>query len=365
MTSNNYLTLAVAGSGKTQSIVDACVAAEPAERILVLTYTAANQQELKDRLATSAGDRHNIDVRGWFSFLINDFARPYLPYAYDGERVRGFDFKSEPQQGTSNDQWRRYFNKHGEARRVHLSQLAHRVNDVASGKPVARLERIYDRIFIDEVQDLCGWDLEILRLLMASSVPLEMVGDVRQAILLTNGREPKNKKYQYMKIWDWFRAESKARRLEIAQMNESRRCRPEIVALADSLFRDDLGFDSTVSLNKTATPHDGIFLVRSQDVDAYVGAHRPLFLRRVASSGKSFNHFDPMNIGVSKGLGAENVLIFPTAEQIKLLQHGTPLELQRAAYLYVAITRARQSVAFILDDPGESPHPYWEAPALT
>lgn len=363
MTSNNHLTLAVAGSGKTQSIVDACVAADAAERILVLTYTAANQQELRGRLATSAGDRQNIDVRGWFSFLINDFARPYLPYAYDGERVRGFDFKSEPQQGTSNDQWRRYFNKHGEARRVHLSQLAHRVNDAASGKPVARLERIYDRVFIDEVQDLCGWDLEILRLLMASSVPLEMVGDVRQAILLTNGRELKNKKYQYMKIWDWFRAEHKAKRLEITQMNESRRCRPEIVALADSLFYDDLGFDSTVSLNTTTSLHDGIFFVRSKDVGAYVAAHRPLFLRRVVTSGKVFDKFSPMNIGVSKGLGRDHVLIVPTNEVKKLLQRGTPLEKQSAAYLYVAITRARQSVAFIMDDPGGSPHPYWEAVA--
>lgn len=363
MASNNHLTLAVAGSGKTQSIVDACVAADPAERTLVLTYTAANQQELRDRLATSAGDRHNIDVRGWFSFLINDFARPYLPYAYAGERVRGFDFKSEPQQGTSSDQWRRYFNKQGEARRVHLSQLAHRVNDAASGRPVARLERIYDRIFIDEVQDLCGWDLEVLRLILRSSVPLEMVGDVRQAILLTNGREKKNKKYQYMKIWDWFRAESKAGRLEIKRMNESRRCRPEIVAMADSLFHGDLEFDSTVSLNTTTTRHDGIFLVRSKDVGAYVGAYRPLFLRRVATSGKTFDRFDPMNIGVSKGLGTDHVLIVPTAEIKKLLQCGTPLEQQRAAYLYVAVTRARQSVAFIIDDPGDSPYPYWVAEA--
>lgn len=361
MASNNHLTLAVAGSGKTQSIVDACVAADPAERILVLTYTAANQQELRDRLATSAGDRHNVEVRGWFSFLLADFVRPYVPFAYHGTRVHGFDFKSEPQQGTSNDQWRRYFNKQGEARRVHLSQLAHRVNGAASGKPIARLERIYDRIFIDEVQDLCGWDLEVLRLLMSSRVPLEMVGDVRQAILLTNGREAKNKKYQYMKIWDWFRSEQKARRLEISQENKSHRCRPEIVALADSLFDGDLGFDSTISLNSTSTPHDGIFLVRSKDVAAYVETFQPLLLRRTANSGKAFDSLEPMNIGVSKGLGRDHVLIVPTAEVKKLLQLGTPLEQQRAAYLYVAITRARQSVAFIMDDPGGSSHPYWEA----
>lgn len=360
MTNNNLLTLAVAGSGKTQSIIDACAAADSGERILVLTYTAANQQELRDRLATSAGDRHNVEVRGWFSFLINDFARPYLPFLYQGNRVQGFDFKSAPQQGVANEQWRRYFNKHGEARRVHLPQLAHRVNGAASGKPVARLERVYDRIFIDEAQDLCGWDLEVLRLLMASSVPLELVGDVRQAIIATNDREPKNKKYQKMGIWDWFRREEKSGRLDINQMSKSHRCRPEITALADSLFGSELGFDATESLNTRATAHDGIFLVKPGDVRDYVKAFSPMILRWSASSGKAFDDLSPLNIGKSKGLGSDHVLVFPTGEMQKHLRDGVPLERLRAAYLYVAITRAKQSVAFILDEPGNAIHPYWE-----
>lgn len=358
---NNHLTLAVAGSGKTQSIVDACVTASPDERILILTYTAQNQQELRDRLGQVAGNRHNIEVRGWFSFLINDFVRPYLPFAYSGQRVHGFDFNSEPQQGISNDQWRRYFNKQGEARKVHIAQLAHRVNEAASGKPILRLERIYGRVYVDEVQDLCGWDLEVLTLLMAASVPIEMVGDVRQAILLTNARESKNKKYQYLKIWDWFRAEARAKRLEIAQMNETYRCRPEIVALADSFFHADLGFEPSVSRNNAVTRHDGVYLVSSKDVAAYVEAFRPLLLRRTATSGKAFDYLDPMNIGMSKGLGREHVLIVPTTEMKKLLQRGTALEQQRAAYLYVAVTRAKQSVAFIVDEPGQSEYPMWSA----
>jgi len=183
---NNHLTLAVAGSGKTKGIVDACATADPSERILILTYTSANQQELESRLAAEAGSHHNIEVSGWFSFLIKSFVRPYLPFVFPGEQVRGFDFKSEPQQGVSNTEWRRYFNRHGEVRKVHLPQIAHHVSIASDKAPLRRLERIYDKIFIDEVQDLCGWDLEIVLLLMSSKIPLEMVGDVRQAILVTN-----------------------------------------------------------------------------------------------------------------------------------------------------------------------------------
>ncbi len=359
MANNNHLTLAVAGSGKTKGIVNACASADLDERILVLTYTSANQQELRDRLATEAGHRQTIDVSGWFSFLIGHFVRPYLPFAFPNQRVRGFDFKSEPQQGVANEEWRRYFNEHGEVRRVHLAQIAHRINGAAGGAPIRRLERIYDRIFIDEVQDLCGWDLEVLRLLMASQIPLEMVGDVRQAILVTNPRERKNKQYKFMKIWDWFRAQERAKLLTIGQECITYRCRSEVAQLADSLFGEGRGFDSTVSRNDVITGHDGIYLVMSSDVEAYVREYSPLLLRRTAASGRDLDYLAPMNIGVSKGLGRKHVLVQPTNDMKKFLCRGTQLDEQAAAYFYVAVTRAEQSVAFIVDDPGECQYPYW------
>lgn len=359
MANNNRLTLAVAGSGKTKSIVDACAAAHPDERILVLTYTSANQQELIGRLRANAGNRHNIEVSGWFSFLIGHFVRPYLPFAYPGHRVQGFDFQSEPQQRVANEEWRRYFNKQDEVRKVHLAQIACRVNEAAGGAPVRRLERIYERIFIDEVQDLCGWDLEVLLLLMTSEIQLEMVGDVRQAILVTNPRESKNKQYKFMKIWDWFKAQERTKRLTIHQENDTRRCRTEIAKFADSLFVPNRGFEATVSTNAKITDHDGIFLVKSEHVKDYIQVYDPLFLRRTSSSGRQFNDLRPMNIGLSKGLGRGHVLIYPTEDMKKLLQRRIRLNEQQAAYLYVAVTRAEQSVAFILDSPGGCPHSYW------
>jgi hypothetical protein len=47
----NRLTLAVAGGRKASSIADACCQAGTEDRILVLTFTQANQRELSDRLA--------------------------------------------------------------------------------------------------------------------------------------------------------------------------------------------------------------------------------------------------------------------------------------------------------------------------
>lgn len=355
----NHLTLAVAGSRKTQGIVDACAAMPKDRRVLVLTYTTVNQNELRDRLSSQAGDHPHIEVAGWFSFLIGNFVRPFLPFLYAGKRVRGFDFSSPPQRYLKKEDWNRYFNQHYEARKVHLPQLVTCIEEASGRAGIRRLERMYDQIFIDEVQDLCGYDLEILKLLMASQLSVEMVGDIRQAILATNPQEIKNKQFKFMNIWKWFQKEESAGRLAISQRPETWRCRPEVALLADSLFDNSWGFQKTVSLNAALTGHDGVFLIRPGDVASYLERYEPLVLRDSANSAKEYNYLNPMNIGVSKGLGVPRVLIFPTDAVKQFIEKGKALEPQQAAKFYVAVTRAEQSAVIVLDRAGSSGFPFW------
>lgn len=57
-----------------------------------------------------------------------------------------------------------------------------------------------------------------------------------------------------------------------------------------------------------------------------------------------------INYGFSKGLEFERVLIFPTGPIIRWLSSGDSSAISRSsAKLYVAITRASQSVAFVHD----------------
>lgn len=55
-----------------------------------------------------------------------------------------------------------------------------------------------------------------------------------------------------------------------------------------------------------------------------------------------------MNIGVAKGSTFDRVLIFPTHPMLKYLDGGDPSELKAPERLYVAATRARHSVAFVV-----------------
>lgn len=358
MPGENILTLAVAGSRKTQGIVDACAASPAHERILILTYTRVNQDELRARLASQAGDRANIEVMGWFTFLIAHFVRPFVPFVFPGQRIHGFDFESDPQQYAGVATYSRYFNRSGHGRRVHLSQLATRICDASGESPISRLVRLYDRIYIDEVQDLCGYDLDVLTRLLRSACPVWMVGDVRQAVLSTNPREQKNKKFMYMAVWKWFQAAQKAGLLRIEQRATTWRCRREIAEFADSLFSHTWGFEQTVSLNDVATDHDGLFFVREEHVDAYLQEFEPLFLRATANSARD-KLWDFMNFKVSKGLTRERVLIWPTEAITKFVTRSIALSETQAADLYVAATRAEQSVTFVVDDPQQSLIRYW------
>lgn len=359
MRDKNHLTLAVAGSGKTQGIVDACCSLPSCERVLVLTYTTINQDALRSRISAGSGMCGNVEVMGWFSFLIAHFVRPFVPFLYPGKRVRGFDFESQPQQYTRTEECSRYFNSADQVRRVHLAQLATRVEDASGNAATKRLARLYARIHIDEVQDLSEYDLEVLDMLLGSSIPIDIVGDVRQAVIATNERGRKNKCYMYMGIWNWFLAAEQAGKLTITQQAETWRCRPEIAAFADSLFDESCGFDTTVSRNLVETCHDGVFLVRVADVPEYLATYQPLFLRHSANSARNEPYLF-MNFRLSKGLTRERVLIWPTASIRKMITDGVALEKRAAPELYVAVTRAQQSVAFVMDKAGHSTIPFWE-----
>ncbi|MNH34608.1 hypothetical protein D3C79_952130 [compost metagenome] len=67
-----------------------------------------------------------------------------------------------------------------------------------------------------------------------------------------------------------------------------------------------------------------------------------------------------MNFKVSKGATFERVLVVPTGPITAFIQKGACLEATSAAAFYVAATRAKQSLAIVIDKPGKSTLPVWE-----
>ncbi len=353
----NRLTLAVAGSRKTQGIVEHCAKSPHENRALVLTYTQANQSELRERLAQHAGDHPGVSVMGWFTFLLRDFARPFIPFSFPKQRIRGFNFDGRPHMMAKG--LRRFLDANSCAYACELGRLARMLVDASNGALVRRLECIYDEILVDEVQDLSAHDWEIIDVLLDSSVQLQMVGDIRQSVLSTNPRSRKNKMYAYANAIDWFREREASGLLELVERSVTWRCHQAIAEFSDTIFEPGWLFPETTSLNGTETEHDGVFLVRSEHVEEYVARFKPQCLRASANSGKAFD-LDYLNFRLSKGMSFERVLVVPTEGIRKFIQSRKYLEGRAAANFYVAVTRAEQSVAIAADQPGESTLPYWD-----
>jgi len=353
------VTLAVAGSRKTQRIIEHCSTLPTERRVVVLTYTQKNQQELEERLARYAGEHLNVEVLGWFTFLLRHFAKPFLPFKFSGERVLGFNFDGRPYRMAKGKA--RFLDKEGAVYRSELGRLAFELIGDSRGSLRRRLEGIYDEILIDEVQDLSAYDWDIVDSLLTSKINIWMVGDIRQSVLATNARSTKNKRYAYADAINWFRSREKRGQIAIDESSVTWRCHAQIAAFSDLIFDPSWAFPSTTSKNETKTGHDGVFLLRTEHVEAYVAAFKPQSLRHSVSSGRALQ-LDFMNFRVAKGATFQRVLIAPTSNISEFIRRGTCMEPLAASIFYVAVTRAEQSVAIVLDDPGTSALPYWTPP---
>ena len=251
----NQLIIASAGAGKSRHIVkQALKMAEIGQNILILTYTQNNQKELEKKICQINGHKpSNIIIKGWFAFLLEDMIRPYQrcifqnripgiyfnssdPHIKNGRTIKG---RSEKKNGKYNPI---YFLTKTEQRAhtTYLSKLAVRVYNEAKGKTTQRIAEIYDTIFIDEAQDLVGWDFELIKALAKiKNLSFVCVGDFRQTIYTTSvaRKLPKTNIEKFNAFKEiGFKPE---------HMNISWRCIQSICDFADLVHADEEFYNAT------------------------------------------------------------------------------------------------------------------------
>lgn len=181
-------------------------------------------------------------------------------------------FKRIPKSNTQ----RYYFTSTGKIYRDRMSDFIVEVDKASDGKVVQRICEMYDAIYIDEIQDLTGWDLELLDMLMMSPIRMVLAGDVRQAILSTTNAT-KNKKYQGFGLVEYFKVRERKGQCDIEMKATTYRCVQPIADFADALYPKIA--ERTTSLNTHTTDHDGVYILRSTDVPGYVKRFNPQVLR--------------------------------------------------------------------------------------
>ncbi|GAB6989894.1 DEAD/DEAH box helicase [Paenibacillus pini] len=342
----NSVFIAAAGSGKTTFIVDDAIS-NPDKKILILTYTIENLIEIKKCFVKKLGFiPKNIKIQSWFSFLLQECARPYQNFIYDKKRIESIAFVEgrSARYVKQSDVERYYFQRGNLIYTDKISQFSCICNERSNGFVISRLEKIFDCIYIDEVQDLGGWDLELLVLLFRSTVQMVLVGDNRQTTFKTN-YSAKNNMYLGEKIINFFFMCEKRGICTVRFLKECHRSNQLICNFSDSLFPL---MPKTISNNFKTTGHDGIFTIKMNDATTYVEKFKPMVLRHDKRS--KFTSENIQNFGLSKGQTFDRVLIIPTKPIKDFLLKGKALEGESRAKFYVAVTRARFSVAFLMNE---------------
>lgn len=344
--------IACAGAGKTTLLVREALENRD-QRIAMVTYTNFNADEIRKKFfQLNSGVPRHVEVMTWFSFLLRECARPYQRVKYPDHRIESIHFvKSRSVKGIPESDTRRHYFSGGSF--IYSDKIAKFVvacELLSSGAVTRRLSEIYTHIYIDEFQDLAGWDLDVVELLLRSRIGITLVGDPRQHTYSTNPG-PKNSPFLGVNVVKLLRRWEKQGLCSLRLLEFSYRCNEMICEFANRLWPEMAPMQSR---REQADEHSGVVLVSQALVNDYIERFRPQVLRydrRAPCFGQR-----ALNFGAAKGLEFKRVLIVPTARIRNYLRTGEVGHLDADGLrekLYVAVTRASDSVAFVYD--GESP----------
>ncbi|TSB47502.1 RNA helicase [Alkalicoccobacillus porphyridii] len=170
---NKKVINAVAGAGKTSYIIDQL--SFEGKKSLILTYTTTNQENLKGKIIKKFGYMpSNIFVYGYFEFLLKFIIKPLCSYP-----VKDICFE------LPNFRYRSPFTR--DKNKIYHSRMAKYILDnIADFK--RRMDKYFDEVFIDEMQDLASDDFKWMLSLKDLEIPVTLVGDFFQSTFASSRR---------------------------------------------------------------------------------------------------------------------------------------------------------------------------------
>lgn len=374
---NNEVIFAAAGNGKTYSICRQAKAAicSGDKCVLLISYTNEGVRSLENEYRKQnngvLGDR--VVVKSWYSFLLSEFIKPYqcllnlrekrykkdYPFTFPENHVKSIAFyETDVPPRYFNQTHVQYFvNRSGDIFPDRTSFLAILCNEHSDGKAVARMENIYSHVFIDELQDYAGWDLEIVKLLFESQLHIQCVGDYKQATYRTNHAQ-KNSQYRDEKIRDFFSTIAQKQLCRLSFANITRRFNQEICDFINTIHAD---VDAIISpepamAQEIAPDNIGVYLIDLEYLCDYCDHYHPIILRYDKRAKIGFQHeCDVFNYGGAKGATYERTIIIPVGTAIPFIAEGSFISSnQTRSKFYVACTRAKHSIVIAMDKPKEN-----------
>lgn len=374
---NNRVVFAAAGHGKTYSL---CSQAKTAidntnKYVLLISYTNEGIRSLENEYRKQNGgvldDR--VIFKSWYSILLSEFIKPYqcslklkekrykqeFPVTFPENFVNSIAFydTEAPSKWYNQTHVQYYVNKRGDVIPDRTSHLAWLCNEHSGGNVIRRIQEIYSHIFIDELQDYAGWDLEVITLLFKSQIPITCVGDYKQATYRTNNSQ-KNKQYRDEKVRAYFLMLEAQGLCVTSYANTTRRFNREICDFINTIHGDADSMVEPDPNNQQEIPveNSGVYMMNVDSLREYCEYYHPIILRYDKKAKVGFQHdCDVFNYGGAKGATYERVVIIPVSTTLPFIERQAKIASnQTRAKFYVACTRAKYSVVFAMENPKEN-----------
>ncbi len=323
----------VAGSGKTSLIIERL---SLEQRALIITYTDNNHRHLRNRIIQKFGViPSNITLMTYFSFLHGFCYRPLMQLQLG---TRGLNFRLPPKRHYPLDDLNRYRDGSGRLYHCRLAKLLQVVEALPDIR--ARLERFYDCLYVDEVQDFAGHDFNLLLEVSQAKIGFTFVGDFHQHTFDTSRDGAVNKTLHE----DVARYEKRYRDAGITvdkkTLSYSWRCAKTVCDFISTKLQIAMGaHEERVSKIITIDNQDQVNALHADPtiVKLFLSEHHKYGCHSENwGASKGMDHFHDVCVVMGPGIWKDHM-----AEK---LHQANP---QTRNKLYVACTRARGDLYFV------------------
>lgn len=227
---------AVAGSGKTTAIVKSL---SRDKRSLIITYTIANYENLCRKISEKFDGEwpEGIHVMKYFTFL---YRFCYKPFLSDKVGAKGLYYKPNPNMRLRQSQAAYYITSTKYLYSNRLAFLLENEIDAGIDNIKKRLEKYFDELIIDEVQDIAGRDFNFLEKLMTANLNMFFVGDFYQHTYDTSRDGNVNKNLFDNKSIYESRFIAQGVTCDVVSLGNSWRCSPSICRFVTAKLRIEI-----------------------------------------------------------------------------------------------------------------------------
>ncbi len=346
---NDKLYIACAGAGKTTKIVEEALKFKD-KKILITTFTNENEANIKKKLyeLNNGSIPENIKIQSWYEFLLRECFKPYLKIFFNENiRINGFILVS----GVSglyvaSDGKDHYISKNNRVYSDKLSKLMFK-NELVKNYVIRRLSKIYSVMFIDEVQDMASWDLELIKEIHYSNIRLIMVGDMLQRTYTTTKERMNKKGKKQLNIQEYISDTKKgcnSIEVDTNSLRKTHRCSQPVCDYVNQKF--GMNIETCDCCDRSGTENCSVSFINVDEVEEKLEISNTMQI--IYDKNSKYNKkYLAINIGKSKGLDYENVVVYPTKTMVDFLTNVSKLADSSKSKLYVALTRARKNVYIV------------------